>query len=95
MRVYDLYMQKLVEWSHEKNEWLKKHRDVCFEDVVAAIESGNLLATEKNSSRKYPHQHVYVVRTKDYIYTAPFVEDDQKIFLKTIFPSHQYAKRYL
>ena len=88
-------MQKPVEWSREKNGWLKKNRSICFEDVVAAIESGNLLATERNPSKRYPHQQIYVVRMKAYVYTVPFVEDEKKIFLKTVFPSNKYAKKYL
>jgi len=88
-------MQKPVEWSHEKNEWLLQNRGVCFEDVVAAIESGNLLAIKRHPGTRYPHQSLYIVQMREYVFAAPFVEDYKKIFLKTIFPSRAYAKKYL
>ena len=38
---------------------------------------------------------IFVVRRDDYVYLAPFVEDEQTIFLKTIIPSRKATKRYL
>jgi len=35
------------------------------------------------------------VRIGDYIYSVPFVEDDRKVFLKTIIPSRKATKKYL
>ena len=31
----------------------------------------------------------------DYVYAVPYVEDSEKIFLKTVFPSRKYTKLYL
>jgi hypothetical protein len=31
----------------------------------------------------------------DYVYYVPFIEDNEKIFLKTIIPSRKYTKKYL
>ena len=36
-----------------------------------------------------------IVNINDYAYLVPFVEDNQKIFLKTIIPSRKATKRYL
>ena len=88
-------MQKMIEWSIEKNLWLLKNRKVCFEEVVAALESGNLLAKLTHPSQRYAHQYLYIVYMKEYVYVVPVVEDDKKIFLKTIVPSRLFAKRYL
>lgn len=33
-------MEKRIEWSYEKNEWLKKIRNLSFEAVEIAIQQG-------------------------------------------------------
>jgi len=88
-------MQKPVEWSPEKNDWLRRNRGLCFEDVLVAMGEGGLITKEKHRGQLYLHQNVYVVRMKGYVFAVPFVEDEEKIFLKTIFPSRRYAKKYL
>jgi len=38
---------------------------------------------------------MYVVEIDEYVYLVPFVEDEEKCFLKTIFPSRKMTKKYL
>ena len=83
-------------WNPEKNEELKRERGLGFEDVVNAINDGRVL--EKSShpnQKKYPNQQVYVIEIDDYAYVVPFVEDEEKIFFKTIIPSRRATKQYL
>ena len=87
---------KYYDWNKEKNELLKIERDISFEQVVIAIESGGLLEIVKHpNSRKYPNQKIYLVNIDNYVYLAPFVEDEEKIFLKTIIPSKKATRKYL
>jgi len=87
---------KYFDWNKEKNELLKIEREICFEDVLIAIESGNLVdILEHPRKQKYPNQKIFVVNINNYIYLAPFVEDEEKIFLKTIIPSRRATKKYL
>ena len=92
-----LYKNKTIRFSQAKNEQLKAERDVGFEDVLLAIEMGNILddITHPNSE-KYPHQFVLVllITIKDYVYIVPYVEDEETLFLKTIIPSRKMNKRY-
>jgi len=75
---------------------LKAERDVSFEQVYIAIESGRVLDVIENPNKsKYPNQKIYVVDINDYVYLIPFVEGNEKIFLKTIFPSRKMTKKYL
>ena len=91
-----MHMQKPIEWSQEKNEWLKKDRGVCFEDVITAMESGGHLATIPHPNQKrYPDQKIFIVRIRSYAYSVPFVEDDSKMFLKTMYANRHYTKKYL
>lgn len=87
---------KYFDWDEEKNRALKQERDVSFEEVILAIESGDLLDIIKHPSRrKYPNQKIFVVNIEDYVYLVPFVKDKEKYFLKTIFPSRKMTKKYL
>lgn len=88
---------KSIRYSLEKNELLKEQRDVSFEDVILALESGNLLDDfEHPNKEKYPNQNIFIIliEIKDYIYLVPYIEDDTSIFLKTIIPSRQMNKKY-
>jgi hypothetical protein len=89
---------KPITWSAEKNRELKENpnRSVCFEDIVAAIESGGLLDDiEHINSAKYPRQRMYVVLFNDYVYGVPYVASDKEIFLKTAYPSRKLTLKYL
>jgi len=44
---------------------------------------------------KYPNQRVFLVKIEDYVYSVPYVEDDEKMFLKTIIPNSKATKKYL
>lgn len=64
--------------------------------VQTAIESGYLLDTIAHPNKiKYPNQKMFVVNIDNYVYLIPFVEDDEKVFLKTIIPSRKMTKKYL
>lgn len=87
---------KVFRWNHEKNVQLKKDRGLSFEDIVFYIREGHLLTTIKHpNSTKYKGQYVFIVNINNYAYTIPFVETETEIFLKTIFPSRKYTKKYL
>ncbi len=87
---------KYFDWDKAKNELLKAERGVSFEEVYIAIEAGGLLDVIENPNKEtYPHQKIYVININDYVYLVPFVEDEEKLFLKTIFPSRKMTKKYL
>lgn len=75
---------------------LKMERDVSFEEAYIAIESGGLLDILAHPNvKKYPGQKMFVVNINNYVYLVPFVEDEEKVFLKTIIPSRKATKKYL
>ena len=87
---------KYYAWDPEKNELLKKQRDVRFEDVVFYIEAGDEVdVLQHPNPKRYPNQKVSVVLIEGYAYLAPFVESEIEIFLKTIIPSRKATKQYL
>ncbi len=87
---------KYFDWDPEKSSWLKKERGVTFEEILIAIEEGDILdIVEHPNKEKYPNQRVFVVRLYEYAYLVPFAEDEEKIFLKTIIPSRKATKKYI
>ncbi len=71
-------------------------RTVGFEDIVFHIERGDLLdILEHPNPERYGGQRIFVVRREDYVYLVPFVQDEQRVFLKTIIPSRKATKQYL
>ena len=83
------------DWNPEKNESLKKERDICFEEVVTAYAEGRVVAiVAHHNPKRYPGQKLLIVVIRDYAYLVPFIEDDEKIFLKTIIPSRKATKEY-
>ena len=83
-------------WNSEKNEQLKKERDISFEQIVIQIEEGKLHdILEHPNQQKYKDQKIFVVELNEYIHLVPIVEDEKYIFLKTIIPSRKATKNYL
>ncbi|HBB44317.1 MAG: hypothetical protein UW27_C0010G0035 [Parcubacteria group bacterium GW2011_GWA1_44_13] len=85
---------KYFDWNPEKNRKLIKERGISFEICLVYIEQGKILDIIENKN-PYEHQFVYVIEIDEYIYYVPFVEDEEKIFLKTIIPSRKATKKYL
>ena len=89
---------RTINWSLEKNRALKSNpdRNICFEDIVSAIESGGLLDDlEHPNQDKYPGQGMLVVLVSAYVYSVPYVRTPEGIFLKTAFPDRRLKARHL
>ena len=84
---------KYFDWDEDKNNTLKSQRGIGFEDVLIAIEEDNQLDDFEHPKRR--NQRVRVIKHDNYAYLVPYVEDDEKIFLKTIIPSRKATRDYL
>jgi uncharacterized DUF497 family protein len=92
---YDLSM-KYFWWNEEKNEQLKRERNVSLEEVVFHIERGDLLdIVEHPNQGRYQGQRLFIVNIDNYGYLVPFIESEEEVFLKTIIPSRKATKKYL
>ena len=69
-------------------------RGISFEMCEAYIIAGRILAVTDNHP-PYEHQKIFVLEIEGYAYRVPFVENDDKIFLKTAYPSRVDTKKYL
>jgi uncharacterized DUF497 family protein len=84
---------KYFDWNEEKNQWLIHNRGISFADVVECINAKKVVATE-NNHHPYSHQKIFVIEFDDYLYEVPFVEDEVKVFFKTIYPSRRAMRKY-
>jgi hypothetical protein len=77
----------------EKNKRLQIERDISFNQISEIILRKEYLDILDNPSRL--NQQIFVVKLNDYIYSVPFIIDDQaNIVLKTAYPSRKLNKKY-
>ena len=81
-------MDKKFAWNALKSKRLKLIRGVSFEEIVKA----KFIEAIAHPSR--PNQQVIVYEHKGYFWAVPCVETEDKIFLKTIYPSRKLLKRF-
>jgi hypothetical protein len=82
-------------WNDGKNEYLKKTRNISFEEIVIAIENDDVLDILENPAPQYKNQIIIIVNVEDYAYVVPAVKTEREYFLKTIFPSRKFTNKYL
>ena len=79
---------KEIKWNIVKSERLKKARGVSFEEIIES----KLVDIREHPKRKT--QGIMFFKYKRYIWLVPYVEDKEKIFLKTLYPSRKYTKLF-
>ncbi len=76
------------DWNIDKNELLKETRGVSFEMVLEEISEDRILEDSPHPNQeKYPNQYIFVLKINEYCYFAPYIQNSDTIFLKTIIPS--------
>lgn len=92
-----MQINSTYDFSAEKNQQLIDIRGISFEEIIAALGDGKLLdILEHHNSEKFSHQKIYVIDINGYVYLVPFVrQSENRVFLKTIFPSRKLTKLYL
>lgn len=84
------------EWDSEKNEWLKRVRNISFEQIIFHLARGDVWKLADHPDHdSYPGQKIYFVVVDNYVYLVPHVVEKDYVFLKTIIPSRKATKTYL
>lgn len=87
---------KKIRWNSDKDRWLLKERGIGFEDVVLAISENRVITVLDNPRNTlYKNQKIFLIVVRNYVYVVPFVENDNGIFLKTIFAHRKFTKIYI
>jgi uncharacterized DUF497 family protein len=80
-------------FDEEKDKKLFKERGVTFKQVIEAITDGKVLHdTAHPNKEKYPHQRLMIVDLDNYTYGVPYLQNEEEIVLKTIYPDRRYKK---
>ena len=83
------------DWDSEKNELLKRERNISFEKIIFHLARGDVWKLADHPDQEsYPGQKIYFVIMEDYIYLVPHVVEKDYVFLKTIIPSRKATKVY-
>ena len=83
-------------YNKEKNDFLRKNRGIDFKEVIKALNDKRLVDVIDNPNiEKYPNQRIFLVNIWKHIFAVPFIEEEDYIFLKTIYPSQKYTRKYL
>lgn len=91
-------MKKIIRWNPEKGKQIRANASrggIGFEECAVAIEEGQILDIIQNPSSNHTEQQTYVLPIEGYVYLVPFVENDDEIFLKTLYPSRKHKAIYL
>jgi len=76
-----------IDWNGDKNEWLLNVRGISFEDILYHLSHDGLLDIIRHPNQEqYPDQSILIVNVEEYAYLVPFIEDENVIFLKRLFP---------
>ncbi len=85
-----------VEWNEEKDRWLQETRGISFRRIATLILEDDILDVIGHPNQeRYPGQQLLFIKVDDYVYVVPFVEEEKRIFLKTIIPSRKATRAYL
>jgi len=83
------------EWNPDKNEALKRERNISFEQIVFHLSQGDVWKTADHPNQEqYPGQKLYFVNVEGYIHIVPCVVGDEYVFLKTIIPSRKATRDF-
>lgn len=85
-----------LSWSADKDAKLRAEREISFDEIVIALQAGQLLATRKHhNADRFPHQEIYFVEVRGYVYMVPFIRDKEWVFLKTVIPTRKGVREFL
>lgn len=79
---------KEIRFNILKSERLKKVRGVSFSEILDT----ELICVKSHPVKKT--QYIMYFYHKGYVWMVPYVEDQDHIFLKTLYPSRKYTKMY-
>ena len=79
---------KEIKWNLLKNERLKRTRGASFEELITS----KLIAVKRHPRRE--NQNIMLFEYKRHIWVVPYVEEEEYIFLKTLYPSRKYTRIY-
>ena len=85
---------KEIDWSVEKDAWLRSVRGLSFQMVEEAIELHEIIADDKHPNPEREHQRILVFRLHGRCVAVSYVETVNGYFLKTMYCSRNFDAEY-
>lgn len=84
-----------IRFDPAKNGWLKEQRNICFDDMLPLLETGQWLDVYENPN--YINQLIFIfeIAGECYCLAAVLDADKKELFLKTLYPSRAARRKYL
>ena len=77
------------EWDPQKNEWLKRERNISFEKIVFHLARGDVWKLADHPDQdNYPGQRIYFVVVNNYVYLVPHVVKSDNVL-----PKNDYSQQ--
>lgn len=84
------------DYNKEKDRLVRLRHGVSFKDIIQEIKRKRVLKRISHPNKtKYSNQKLYIIEIKGYAIVVPHVEQGDTIFLKTLFPSRKYTKKFI
>jgi len=78
-------------FDQEKNKKLLKERGVSFEMVIEKMVDKEIILDFKHpNTSRYPNQRIMVIEINNYTYCVPYLQTQNEIVLKTIYPDRRF-----
>ena len=78
-------------FDQEKNKKLLKERGVSFEMVIKKMVDKEIILDFKHpNTSRYPNQRIMVIEINNYTYCVPYLQTQNEIVLKTIYPDRRF-----
>ena len=77
-----------IDWSKTKSKRLKKIRGLSFSEILRT----KFVSVQKHPLRE--NQSLLLFEIRGYLWVVPFVRSGNRIFLKTLYPSRCWTKKY-
>ena len=92
--IEEIIIRGIYKFNTVKNQKLIKQRNIGFEDVIEALQDQkNILGIVENVN--YTNQFILEIIVDEYPCSIPIIiEEDNTIFLKTIYKNRKLIKKY-
>ena len=84
----------MFKFNIDKNNLLKKERNISFEEIIKAISDKKGWRIYPHPNEKYKHQILYDIILNNYIYTVVIFKEKNTWHLITAFPNRKAKKEY-
>lgn len=78
-------MHKIISWDEATNKKLIRRLGICFEDILMAIEKGNIVDILIRDDSRNNSEKIILIKINNKKYLVPYIDIGKKEFKTIIF----------